>query len=122
MSLSLEGIGAVLQQEDEFTRVVSLVPAGPADKSKQVFPDDKIVAVAQGLEGEMVDVIGWRLDEVVQLIRGKKDTIGRLDVIPASSTDSSESKIVEIVRNTVKLEEQSAKSEIIEVEQFGHKR
>ena len=122
MSLSLEGIGAVLQQEDEFTRVVSLVPAGPADKSKQVFPDDKIVAVAQGLEGEMIDVIGWRLDEVVQLIRGKKDTIVRLDVIPASSTDSSESKIVQIVRNTVKLEEQSAKSEIIEVEQFGHKR
>ena len=122
MSLSLEGIGAVLQQEDEFTRVVSLVPAGPADKSKQVFPDDKIVAVAQGLEGEMIDVIGWRLDEVVQLIRGKKDTIVRLDVIPASSTDSSESKIVKIVRNTVKLEEQSAKSEIIEVEQFGHKR
>ena len=121
MSLSLEGIGAVLQQEDEFTRVVSLVPAGPADKSKQVFPDDKIVAVAQGVEGEMVDVIGWRLDEVVQLIRGKKDTIVRLDVIPASSADSSESKIVEIVRNTVKLEEQSAKSEIIEVEQFGHK-
>jgi len=67
-------------------------------------------------------VIGWRLDEVVQLIRGKKDTIVRLDVIPASSTDSSESKIVQIVRNTVKLEEQSAKSEIIEVEQFGHKR
>jgi len=121
MSLSLEGIGAVLQQEDEFTRVVSLVPAGPADKSKQVFPDDKIVAVAQGREGEMVDVVGWRLDEVVQLIRGKKDTIVRLDVIPASSKDSSESKIVEIVRNTVKLEEQSAKSEVIEVEQFGHK-
>jgi carboxyl-terminal processing protease len=121
MSLSLEGIGAVLQQEDEFTRVVSLVPAGPADKSKQVFPDDKIVAVAQGPEGEMVDVVGWRLDEVVQLIRGKKDTIVRLDVIPAGSTESSESKVVEIVRNTVKLEEQSAKSEIIEVEQFGHK-
>ncbi|MFT4712723.1 MAG: carboxyl-terminal processing protease [Candidatus Azotimanducaceae bacterium] len=121
MSLSLEGIGAVLQQEDEFTRVVSLVPAGPADKSKQVFPDDKIVAVAQGPEGEMVDVVGWRLDEVVQLIRGKKDTIVRLDVIPAGSTESSDSKVIEIVRNTVKLEEQSAKSEIIEVEQFGHK-
>lgn len=122
MSLSLEGIGAVLQQEDEYTRVVSLVPAGPADKSKQVFPDDKIVAVAQGVEGEMVDVVGWRLDEVVQLIRGKKDTVVRLDVIPASSTDSSESKIVEIVRNTVKLEEQSAKSEIIEVEEAGQTR
>ena len=118
MSLSLEGIGAVLQREDEHTKVVSLVPMGPADKSEQIFPDDKIVAVGQGQEGEMVDVIGWRLDEVVQLIRGKKDTIVRLDIIPSASTDS-ESKVIEIKRNTVKLEEQSAKSEIIEVEQFG---
>lgn len=119
MSLSLEGIGAVLQTEDEYTKVVSLVPAGPADKSKQLFPDDKIVAVGQGDEGDMVDVIGWRLDEVVQLIRGKKDTKVKLDVIPASAKDASESRVVQIVRNTVKLEEQSAKSEIIEVEQFG---
>ena len=120
MSLSLEGIGAVLQQEDEFTKVVSLVPAGPADKSRQIYPDDRIVAVGQGPDGEMVDVIGWRLDEVVQLIRGKKDTIVKLDVIPANAKDST-IKVVNIVRNTVKLEEQSAKSEIIEVEQFGRK-
>ncbi|MCB1647687.1 MAG: PDZ domain-containing protein, partial [Pseudomonadales bacterium] len=119
MSLSLEGIGAVLQREDEYTKVVSLVPAGPADQSRQLFPDDKIVAVGQGADGEMVDVIGWRLDEVVEMIRGKKDTIVRLDVIPANSNDST-SKIVSIVRNTVKLEEQSAKAEVIEVEQYGH--
>jgi len=119
MSLSLEGIGAVLQREDEFTKVVSLVPAGPADKSKSIFPDDKIVAVGQH-DSEMVDVIGWRLDEVVQLIRGKKDTVVRLDVISAS--DPKQSKVIELTRNTVKLEEQSAHSKVIELEQFGAKR
>ncbi len=119
MSLSLEGIGAVLQREDEFTKVVSIVPAGPAEKSGQLFPDDKIIAVGQGDDGEMVDVVGWRLDEVVQLIRGKKDTVVRLDVIPAGVADSSQSRTIAITRNTVKLEEQSAHSEIIEVEQFG---
>ncbi|MFT7244579.1 MAG: carboxyl-terminal processing protease [Candidatus Azotimanducaceae bacterium] len=118
MSLSLEGIGAVLQREDEFTKVVSLVPAGPADKSKSIFPDDKIVAVGQD-DSDMVDVIGWRLDEVVQLIRGKKDTVVRLDVISAS--DPAQSKIIELTRSTVKLEEQSAHSKVIEIEQFGAK-
>ena len=120
MSLSLEGIGAVLQREDEYIKIVSLVPAGPAEKSQQIFPDDKIVAVGQGVDGEMVDVIGWRLDEVVELIRGKKETLVQLEVVPANAKDST-SKLVQIVRNTVKLEEQSAKSEILEVEQFGHK-
>ncbi len=119
MSLSLEGIGAVLQREDEYTKVVSIVPAGPADKGGQLFPNDKIIAVGQGEEGEMVDVVGWRLDEVVQLIRGKKDTTVRLNVIPAGITDASQSQIIAITRNTVQLEEQSAKAEIIEVEQFG---
>ncbi|HIG39117.1 MAG: carboxy terminal-processing peptidase [bacterium] len=118
MSLSLEGIGAVLQREDEYTKVVSLVPAGPADKSKNLFPDDKIIAVGQGAGTEMVDVIGWRLDEVVQLIRGKKDTVVRLDIISSDASDEK-SKTIEITRSTVKLEEQSAQSEIIEVEQFG---
>jgi carboxyl-terminal processing protease len=120
MSLSLEGIGAVLQLEDEYTKVVSLVPAGPADKSKKIHPDDKIISVGQNTEGEMVDVVGWRLDEVVQLIRGKKDTIVRLEIIPASAKNSSEAELIQITRNKVKLEEQSAKSEIIEIEQFGH--
>ena len=118
MSLSLEGIGAVLQQEEEFTKVVSLVPAGPADKSKMLKPNDKIVGVGQA-EDEMVDVIGWRLTDVVQLIRGKKNTMVWLDIIP-SGLEASESKVIQITRNTVKLEEQAAKSEIIELEQFGH--
>ncbi|MFN3235660.1 MAG: carboxy terminal-processing peptidase [Pseudomonadales bacterium] len=116
MSLKLQGIGAVLQREDEYTKVVSLVPAGPAQKSKLIFPEDKIVAVGQG-DGEMVDVIGWRLDEVVQLIRGEKDTVVKLDIIPAANPDMT--KTIALTRNTVKLEEQSAKSDIIEVEQFG---
>lgn len=118
MSLSLEGIGAVLQLEDEYTKVVSLVTAGPADKAGSLKPNDKIVAVGQGKAGEMVDIIGWRLDEVVQLIRGRKDTVVRLDIIPASDGDA-DPKIISIVRNKVELEEQSAQSEIIELEQFG---
>ena len=119
MSLSLEGIGAVLEVEDEYTKVVSLVPAGPADKAKQLKPNDFITSVGQGLEGEMVNVIGWRLDDVVQLIRGKKDTIVRLEILSSTSPDGSLGKIIQITRNKVNLEEQSAQSEIIEIEQFG---
>lgn len=121
MSLSLEGIGAVLQVEDENTKVVSLVPAGPADKAGELKPNDKILGVGQGEEGEIVDVVGWRLDEVVQLIRGKKGTVVRLNIVPAAS-DSGEPKIIHITRNKVQLEEQSAKAEVIEIEQFGHVR
>ena len=116
MSLSLEGIGAVLSIEDEYTKIVSLVPAGPADKSKGLKPSDRITAVGQGPEGELVDVIGWRLDDVVSLIRGKKDTIVRLEVLPASAMDTFSSKVVSIVRNKVELEEQSAQAEIITIE------
>ncbi len=122
MSLSLEGIGAVLQLEDEYTKIVSLVPAGPADKTGLLKPNDRIIAVGQGQDGEMVDIIGWRLDEVVQLIRGKKGTLVRLSINRSSSSDSSASKIIRITRNKVALEEQSAQSNIIEIEQFGHVR
>ncbi|MDG1113144.1 MAG: carboxy terminal-processing peptidase [Pseudomonadales bacterium] len=122
MSLSLEGIGAVLSSEDEYTQIVSLVPAGPADKTKALKPNDRITAVGQGDEGEMVDVIGWRLDDVVQLIRGKKDTIVRLEVLPANAVDGFSSKLIPIVRNKVELEEQSAQSKIIEVEEYGSTR
>lgn len=118
MSLSLEGIGAVLQQDVEFTKVVTLVPAGPADKSGLLKPNDKIIGVGQGEEGEIVDVIGWRLSDVVQLIRGKKNTVVRLDIIPAEA-EALNSKIIQITRNTVKLEEQTARSQIIELEQHG---
>jgi carboxyl-terminal processing protease len=98
MSLSLEGIGAVLQSDNEHVKVVRLVPAGPAEKSKQIAPADKIVGVAQGND-EMVDVIGWRLDEVVKLIRGPKGSTVRLEVIPASNPPSDQSsKVVTITR------------------------
>ena len=118
MSLSLEGIGAVLRQDVEFTKVVNLVTAGPADKSGLLKPNDKIIGVGQGTKGEIVDVIGWRLTDVVQLIRGKKNTIVRLDIIPADA-EALNSRIIQITRNTVKLEEQTASSRIIELEQLG---
>jgi carboxyl-terminal processing protease len=116
MSLSLQGIGAVLQTEDEHTKVVRLVPAGPADKEGQLQPADKITGVGQGEKEEIVDVIGWRLDEVVDLIRGAKGTTVRLEIIPSDANDLK-TKIVSIVRDEVKLEEQSAQKEIIEIPQ-----
>ncbi|QFT21252.1 Tail-specific protease precursor [Pseudomonas sp. THAF187a] len=119
MSLSLEGIGAVLQSDNEHVKVVRLVPAGPAEKSKQIAPADKIVGVAQGND-EMVDVIGWRLDEVVKLIRGPKGSTVRLEVIPASNPPSDQtSKVVTITREAVKLEEQAAKKKVLHLKQDG---
>ncbi|MFT6190130.1 MAG: carboxyl-terminal processing protease [Oleispira sp.] len=115
MSLSLQGIGAVLQTEDEHTKVVRLVPAGPADKAGQLQTADKITGVGQGDE-EIVDVIGWRLDEVVDLIRGAKGTTVRLEIIPSDANDLK-TKVISIVRDEVKLEEQSAQKEIIEITQ-----
>ena len=120
MSLSLEGIGAVLQNDNDYVKVVRLVPAGPADKSKQIVPADKIIGVAQG-NAEMVDVIGWRLDEVVKLIRGPKGSVVRLDVIPASNAPNDQtSKVVAITREAVKLEEQAAKKSVLKLQHEGH--
>ena len=120
MSLSLEGIGAVLQNDNEHVKIVRLVPAGPADKSKLLAPADKIIAVGQGSK-ELVDVIGWRLDEVVKLIRGPKGTQVRLEIIPASNAPNDPtSKVVSLTREAVKLEEQAAKKSILELEQNGH--
>ena len=113
MSLSLQGIGAVLQTKDEHTKVVRLVPAGPADKAGQLQPADKITGVGQE-DGEIVDVVGWRLDEVVDLIRGAKGTTVRLEIIPSDAADLK-TKVIKIVRDEVKLEEQSAQKEIIEI-------
>lgn len=118
MSLSLEGIGAMLQAEDGYTKVKRLVPAGPAEKAGQLKAGDRIVGVGQDKE-KIVDVIGWRLDDVVQLIRGKKGTIVRLELIPQNSTDEHKTRIIQIVRNTVKLEEQAAKKEIIDITSNG---
>lgn len=119
MSLSLEGIGAVLQREDDYTKVLRLVAAGPADKQGELKPSDKIVAVGQNEDGELEDVIGWRLDEVVELIRGPKDTTVRLEIIPANAQSPDQRKIVSIVRNKVKLEEQSAQKKMLEIDSYG---
>lgn len=106
MSLSLEGIGAMLQKDNQYTKIMQLIVAGPADKTKQLMPGDKIIAVSQGEDGDFIDVIGLRLDNVVKLIRGKKGTIVRLKVIPVQNKNST--KIVSITRDKIKLEEQSA--------------
>jgi len=121
MKLSLEGIGAVLQTEDEYTKVLRLVPAGPADNSGQLKPTDRIVGVGQDNSGKIVEVVGWRLDDVVDLIRGPKGSTVRLEILSADAKTDGATKTVAIVRDTVKLAEQSAKQEIIEIDQGGHK-
>ena len=115
MSLSLEGIGAMLTSENEFTKVVRLIAAGPADKAGELKPDDRIIGVGQDTGGEIEDVVGWRLDDVVSLIRGPKDSVVRLKIIPADALDDHQTKTIQITRNTVRLEEQAAKSELIEL-------
>ncbi len=112
MRLSLEGIGAVLRLEDEQVSVVELVPGGPADLSKQIKPKDRVVAVAQGDDGPMVDVVGWRLDDVVELIRGQRGSVVRLQVVPAEAPVDSVGHVVRLVRNKIQLDEQAAKSQI----------
>lgn len=113
MSLSLEGIGAVLQMEDDYTRVVRLIPGGPAERQSELQPNDRIIAVGQ--EGKnMVDVVGMRLDDVVDMIRGERGTKVQLEIIP-SQGDGQTSRKIAIVRDKVKLEDQSAQKRIIEV-------
>ena len=119
MSLSYVGIGATLQTEDDFVRIVNIIRGGPADFDGKLKRDDRITAVAQGSEGEFVDVIGWRLDDVVDLIRGPKQSVVRLQVIPANSVPGSPKEIIQLTRGAVKLEEQAAKSEIIDVPREG---
>ncbi|MDG4555145.1 MAG: carboxy terminal-processing peptidase [Candidatus Competibacter sp.] len=112
MRLSLEGIGCVLRMEDEQVTVVELVTGGPADLSQQIKAADKIVAVAQGDNGPWVDVVGWRLDDVVERIRGQRGTVVRLKVLPGKAGATAAEKTVRLVRDTIKLEKQAAKSEI----------
>ena len=116
MSLSLEGIGALLGIEDDFAKVVSLVPGGPAAKSNQLSPDDRIVSIRQAYEEKSTDVVGWRIDEIVKLIRGDAGTEVELEVIPSKSLESAERKFVTLVREEVQLEEQAAKSKIISID------
>ena len=120
MSLSLEGIGAELTIEDEYTKVVRIIPGGPADLQGILKAGDKIIGVGQEDE-EIVDVVGWRLDDVVDLIRGAKDSTVRLDVIPGSGESADTTITIAIVRDKVKLEDKSAQSKILEIEQEGQK-
>lgn len=119
MSLSLEGIGATLRTENEYTKVHEIVKGGPADKSKKLHAGDRIIGVAQGKDSEMVNVIDWRIDDVVAIIRGKKGTLVRLEIIPAN--EPNKTIVIEIVRDIIVLEDQSAKSSIRTVTRKGRK-
>ncbi len=115
MSQSLEGIGARLTTENDYTVVSEIVPGGPADKGKQLHPNDRITGVAQGMDGEFVDVVGWRIDDVVQLIRGKKGSVVRLAILPADVPAGSKTETIAITRDKIKLEDQAAKADTLEI-------
>lgn len=117
MSLSLQGIGAQLVTEDEFTKVVELIVGGPADMGGELGPEDLIVEIGEGTDCDFVDVVGWRISDVVDRIRGEKGSTVRLKVIPADADiQSEERKIVTIVRDEIKLEEQAAQGEVLELD------
>ncbi len=118
MSRSLEGIGATLRMDNEFVTVNAITPGGPADKSGLVNVDDKFIAVAQGKDGEFTDIVGWRLDNAIQLIRGAKGTTVRLKVV-SKGQDVATPKIIELVRDKIILQDQSAKKDIKEIKQNG---
>jgi carboxyl-terminal processing protease len=114
MSRTLEGIGAKLQTESEYTVINEVIPGGPVFKTNLLKKGDKIIGVGQGATGEIVDVLGWRINDVVKLIRGKKGTLVRLNILPASQAGRGPAKTVQLVRDKVDLEEQAAKKSIIQ--------
>ncbi len=114
IKLSLTGIGARLQWDDGYTKLVELVPGGPAIRSKQLKPGDRIVAVAQGKEGDPLDVVEMELDKVVDKIRGEKGTMVRLTIIPVDAADDSETKEVRLIRDKIKLTDSLAKGQVID--------
>jgi carboxyl-terminal processing protease len=115
MSLSYVGIGASLQTVDDYVTITNLLPGGPAALSNQLRPEDRITAVGEGKQGKLTDVIGWRLDDVVQLIRGKINTVVRLQVLPAGAAPGSQEKLIEFTRNTIQMESYAAKKELRKV-------
>lgn len=115
MSLSYDGIGASLQVEDDYVSILNVIPGGPAAIDGTLKPKDRITAVGQGGDGEMVDVVGWRLDEVVDLIRGPGGTVVRLQVLPAGAAPGTPEHVLALTRDKIKLEAQAAKKERIEV-------
>ncbi|KPJ82407.1 MAG: hypothetical protein AMJ58_01425 [Gammaproteobacteria bacterium SG8_30] len=112
MSLSYEGIGASLQLIDDYVTIVNILPGGPAAADGSIKPNDRITAVGQGSDGSFTDVVGWRLDDVVQLIRGPIDTVVRLQILPAGAMPGAPETVVELVRNKVTLEAQAARKEL----------
>ena len=119
MRLSLEGIGAVLRAEHDYTMVQKIIPGGPAELSGQLQAEDKIIGVGQGIQGRITDVVGWRLDDVVDMIRGPKGSVVRLEILSERDGFESNSKIISITRDEIRLEEQAVKSEIIQLESGG---
>ncbi len=119
MSLSLEGIGAALQTESEYTVVRRIIPGGPAEKSKQLQVEDRIVGVGQGTDEDIVDVVSWRLEDVVALIRGPKGSVVRLQVLHKGSGSESPGEIITLVRNKIQLEDQAAQKSVLDLD--GHK-
>jgi carboxyl-terminal processing protease len=119
LSLSLQGIGAQLTTDEEYTKVVELITGGPAERGNELQAGDRIIGIGQGSDGDIQDVVGMRLDDVVSKIRGEKGTVVRLNVIPAEAVSESSATVVSITRDTVKLEDQSAKSEVLELSYRG---
>jgi carboxyl-terminal processing protease len=116
MRLSLEGIGAVLERQDDFVLIRTLVPGGPAMMSGKLKVGDRVVAVGQGDSGAMTDVVGWRIDDVVDLIRGAKGTKVRLDILPGDAGVDGQHHLLSLVRDKIKLEEQAASRSVIDVQ------
>ncbi len=114
MRLSLEGIGAVLRSRNEYTEIMKTVPGGPADLSGQVHNGDRIIGVGQGNNGEIENVLGWRLQDVVDKIRGPKGSVVRLEVLPKGAAAGGSAKTIPLIRNEIKLEDQAAKKSIIQ--------
>ena len=114
MKLSLVGVGAVLRSDDGYARVMEVVPGGPADREGHLKANDRIAAVAQG-NGDFEDVVDMKLDKVVEKIRGKKGTVVRLQVVPSDASDPSKRQIITITRDDVKLKDQEAKAEVLDV-------
>ncbi len=115
MSLSLQGIGAQLQSRDDYTMIVKLIPGGPAMKSHKFKPGDRIVAVGQGDKGTMVDVVGWRIDDVTALIRGKKGTVVRLETLPVDAGPDGKHELITLVRDKINLEDAAASKKVIDI-------
>jgi carboxyl-terminal processing protease len=119
MKLSLDGIGAQLQSRDDYTMIVKLIPGGPAIKSGKFKPGARILAVGQGATGPLVDVVGWRIDDVTALIRGKKGTVVRLEILPPDVGQDGKHELVTLVRDKINLEDAAASKKIIEIKDGG---